>query len=296
MNPTLVVLAAGRSRRYGSPKQLAGVGPRGETLLEYSIFDATQAGFGGVVVVGRPEFRPLLETSLTRVSLPITFVDQPDDQLPEGRTKPWGTAHAVLSAERALGNPFAVVNADDFYGRTCYQLLSEFLRKDPAESTPTFALVGYPLRETLSPAGGVSRAVCHHSGRRLSTIAEVTEIRDTGEGDGLVGIGEDAQAIRLSGDETISMNAWGLTPAIFTLLRDRFASFLAEYGHHLQREFRLSTEVDTLVAAGRVRVEILPTSERWTGMTHAADHPRVAAQLAQLVAEGRYPSPLFGAE
>ena len=296
MNPTLVVLAAGRSRRYGSPKQLVGVGPRGETLLEYSIFDATQAGFGGVVVVGRPEFRPLLETSLTRVSLPITFVDQPDDRLPEGRTKPWGTAHAVLSAERALSNPFAVVNADDFYGRTCYQLLSEFLKQDPGEATPTFALVGYPLRETLSPAGGVSRAVCHHSGRRLSTIAEVTEIRDTGEGDGLVGIGEDAQAIRLSGDETISMNAWGLTPAIFTLLRDRFASFLAEYGHHLQREFRLSTEVDTLVAAGRVRVEILPTSERWTGMTHAADHPRVAAHLARLVAEGRYPSPLFGAE
>jgi hypothetical protein len=265
-------------------------------LLEYSIVDATQASFGGVVVVARPEFRPLLETSLTRVALPITLVDQPDDRLPEGRTKPWGTAHAILSAERVLDNPFAVVNADDFYGRMCYQLLSEFLQKDPSEAMPTFALVGYPLRETLSLAGGVARAVCHHSGGRLSTIAEVTEIRDTGGGKGLVGIGEDAQAIRLSGDETISMNAWGLAPTIFPLLRAGFASFLAEHGRHPEREFRLSTEVDALVAARRVRVEILPTSERWTGMTHAADHPRVAAHLARLVAEGSYPSPLFGGE
>jgi hypothetical protein len=294
MNPTLMILAAGRSRRYGAPKQLAAVGPQGETLLEYSIYDAIRAGFGRVVVVTRPEFRPLLEIPLARVPLPIAFADQPNDRLPEGRAKPWGTAHAVLSAERALNEPFAVVNADDFYGQTCYQLLSEFLQGGSSDATPTFALVGYPLRETLSSAGGVSRAVCRHAGGWLSTIAEVTEIRDTG--DGLVGIGEDGNSLRLSGDETVSMNAWAFTPAIFPLLGERFAPFLAEYGRDPEREFRLSTEVDALAAGGRLRVEILPTSERWTGMTHAADHPRVASHLARLVAEGCYPTPLFGAE
>ena len=294
MNPTLLVLAAGRSRRYGAPKQLVGVGPHGETLLEYSIYDAIRAGFGRLVVIARPEFRPQLEARLTRESLPITFAEQPDDRLPEGRTAPWGTAHAVLAVESELAEPFAVVNADDFYGRMCFQLLSEFLQADSTDGVPAFALAGYPLRETLSSAGGVSRAVCRHAGGLLSTIAEVTEIRDTG--DGLVGIGEDGHSLRLTGDETISMNAWGFTPALFPLLRERFAVFLAKHGHDLEREFRLSTEVDALVAAGRVRVKILPTSERWTGMTHAADHPRVAGHLAQLVAEGRYPSPLLVAE
>lgn len=294
MNPTLVILAAGRSHRYGSPKQLVGVGPHGETLLAYSIYDAVRAGFGRVVVITRPELRPRLTTSLTRVPLPIAFVDQSDAQLPEGRAKPWGTAHAMLSVEQALHAPFAVVNADDFYGRTCYRLLSTFLRKDPSGVAPTFALVGYPLRETLSPAGGVSRAICRHSGGWLSTITEVTEIRSTG--DELEGIGEHDDAVRLSGDETVSMNAWGFPPAVFPLLRERFTAFLAQHGRGIEREFRLSTEVDTLVAAGRVRVQILPTSERWTGMTHAADRPRVAAHLAQLVAEGCYPTPLFGAE
>jgi choline kinase len=294
MNPTLLILAAGRSQRYGSPKQLAGVGPQGETLLEYSIYDAIQAGFGRVAVVTRPEHRPLFTASLARVPLPITFMDQSDAQLPEGRTKPWGTAHAILSVEPAVNEPFAAVNADDFYGRTCYQHLSEFLRRHSGVIGPTFALAGYTLRETLSHAGGVSRAICSQRGEWLLTITEVSEIRSTE--DGLVGVGENGDVVRLSGDEATSMNAWGFTPAIFPLLQQRFAQFLAAHGQDLEREFRLSTEVNALVAAGGAQVEILPTFERWTGMTHAADQPRVAAHLAQLVAAGRYPTPLFGAE
>ena len=245
-------------------------------------------------MIARPEFRPQLEARLKQESLPITFAEQPDDRLPEGRATPWGTAHAVLTVEGEVGEPFAVVNADDFYGRASFQLLSEFLHADSIDGTPAFALAGYPLRETMSPAGGVSRAVCRHAGGWLSTIAEVTEIRETG--DGLVGIGEDGHSLHLTGDETISMNAWGFTPALFPLLRERFTVFFTKHGRDLEREFRLSTEVDALVAAGRVQVEILPTSERWIGMTHAADHPRVAAHLARLVTEGRYPSPLFGTE
>lgn len=294
MNPTLVVLAAGRAQRFGAPKQLVGVGPNGETLLQYAIYDAIQSGFGRVVVVARAEIQRLLEASLQSVSLPITFREQPNVDLPEGRAKPWGTAHAVLSMEGALDSTFAVVNADDFYGRRCYQMLSGFLQADSAAGTPMLALVGYPLRETLSLAGGVSRAICRHDRRLVSSIEEVTEIRQADGG--FVGVGEDGRSIQLSGDETASMNAWGLTPAVFPLLRQRFALFLAAYGGDQDREFRLSTEVNALVGTGKVRVAILPTSEQWTGMTHAADQARVAAHLAKLVEEGRYPTPLFGGE
>jgi molybdopterin-guanine dinucleotide biosynthesis protein A len=291
VSPTLLVLAAGLSSRYGSPKQLAGVGPGGETLLEYAVFDALRAGFDRVVIVAQPAFRPALEQRLARAPCPVTVCEQPADGVPPGRRKPWGTAHAVLTAEANLPHPFAVINADDFYGQNAYRLLGDFLRTDPGEPVPVFALVGYRLHDTLSDVGGVGRAVCRHVGQRLTTIAEVTEIRETERG--ITGRGEHDEALRLTGEETISMNAWGFTPALFPLLRRRFDAFRSEYGQDTDAEFRLSTEVNGLVLAGQAAVEILPTTGTWTGMTHAGDHARVQAYMAEQVAAGRYPPSLF---
>ncbi|HSM18151.1 MAG TPA: NTP transferase domain-containing protein [Gemmatimonadales bacterium] len=290
-DPTLLVLAAGLSSRYGSPKQLAGVGPGGETLLEYAVFDALRAGFDRVVIIAQPAFRPALEQRLERAPCPVTVCEQPADALPPGRRKPWGTAHAVLAAEAHLPNPFAVINSDDFYGQNAYQLLGGFLRTDPGEPAPVFALVGYRLRDTLSDVGGVGRAVCRHLNRRLTTIAEVTEVRETESG--IRGRGENGEALHLTGEETISMNAWGFTPALFPLLRRRFDAFRGEHQQDTDAEFRLSTEVNGLVRAGEAAVEILPTSGTWTGMTHAGDHARVQAYMAEQVAAGRYPPSLF---
>jgi len=290
-DPTLLVLAAGLSSRYGSPKQLAGVGPGGETLLEYAVFDALRAGFDRVVIIAQPAFRLALEQRLERAPCPVTVCEQPGDGLPPDRRKPWGTAHAVLAAEAHLPNPFAVINSDDFYGQNAYQLLGGFLRTDPGEPVPVFALVGYRLRDTLSDAGGVGRAVCRHANQRLTTIAEVTEIQETGSG--ITGRGENGDALRLTGEETISMNAWGFTPALFPLLRRRFDAFRGEHRQDTDAEFRLSTEVNGLVRAGEAAVEILPATGTWTGMTHAGDHARVQAFMAEQVAAGRYPPSLF---
>lgn len=291
VNPTLLVLAAGLSSRYGSPKQLAGVGPGGETLLEYAVFDALRAGFDRVVIIAQPAFRPALEQRLERAPCPVTVCEQPVDGLPASRRKPWGTAHAVLTAKANLNTPFAVINSDDFYGQNAYQLLGDFLRTDPDEPTPVFALVGYRLRDTLSDVGGVGRAVCRHLNQRLKTIAEVTEIRESESG--ITGRGEHGEALRLTGEETISMNAWGFTPDLFPLLDRRFDAFRSEHGQSTDAEFRLSTEVNGLVLAGEAEVAILPTTGTWTGMTHAGDHTRVQAYMAEQVAAGRYPPSLF---
>ncbi len=293
VNPTLVVLAAGLSTRYGSPKQLEGVGPSGEKLLEYALFDALRAGFDHAVILSQPDFQPVLERRLERAPCPITVCVQPADGLPPGRRKPWGTAHAVLSVEAQLSTPFAVINADDFYGQGAFRLLGTFLQAAASDGPPEFALVGYHLRDTVSEAGGVSRAICRHDAGRLETIVEVSDIHETT--DGFTGRDEDGVALRLTGDETTSMNAWGFTPAFFPLLRQRFAAFRSDHAGDLQAEFRLSTEVNGLVAAGQAKVRILPTDEHWVGMTHPGDRDRVRAQLAELVAAGRYPPSLFSA-
>jgi NDP-sugar pyrophosphorylase family protein len=293
---SLVILAAGFSTRYGRLKQLEPVGPGGEALCEYGIHDALRAGFGRVVLVIRREleaqFRAHLATRWGTTDL--RFVYQDLTRVPSGavpaaaRVKPWGTAHAVLAAEK-VGGPFAVCNADDFYGARAFAALADHLRQ--AVTTGEQALVGYPLRETLSPFGGVSRGLCvTDAAGRLTHLTEILEVRE--QDGGIVGREGEGAPVALGPDAVVSMNLWGFTPAIFPLLEERFAAFLGVRGGDARAEFPLSTAVNELVAAGRIVLRVLPTAEAWMGVTYPEDRPGVVARLDALTRAGRYPQPL----
>ena len=290
MTPALVILAAGVGSRYGGPKQIEPVGPGGATLLEYSIYDARRAGFGTVVVVTRPE----LATAFDRIGATVV-IQRLDDipagvtapTVPPGRTKPWGTGHAVLAASSAVSGPFAVVNADDFYGRDAFARAAQFLG---AAQEGTFAIIAYPLRDTLSAAGGVNRAVCHADGNGwLETMEEVVDIRRLEDGT-YAGADTHGRTVRLAGDALVSMNLWAFTPAVFAQLRRGFAEFLHRAGG--QGEFLISHGIRDAVSRGEARVRVLDTRARWLGITYPDDRPRVAAALRQLVAAGEYPERL----
>ena len=295
--PALVILAAGVGSRYGGPKQIEPVGPAGATLLDYSLYDARRAGFGTVVVVTRPEFA----TAFDRIG--ATVVIQRLDDIPAGvsvpavlagRSKPWGTGHAVLAAASAVGGPFAVVNADDFYGRDAFVGAAEFLGAGLRVDTPgTFAIIAYPLQDTLSAAGGVNRAVCRASGEGwLETMEEVVDIRRVEDGT-YQGTDTRGRPLRLSGDALVSMNLWVFTPAVFTLLERGFAQFLRGTGAGgEQGEFLISHGIRDAVRWGEARVRLLATRARWLGITYPDDRPRVAAALRELVAAGEYPERL----
>jgi hypothetical protein len=298
MKPTLVVLAAGMSNRYGRLKQLEPMGPAGETLLDYGIYDALRAGFSGVALVIRRELEPEFRGHLSRrwPHLHVHLAYQEMTRVPAGgpptaaRVKPWGTAHAVLAVEGAMDGPFAVSNADDFYGAGAYAALAAHLGTiDPA--APEQALVGYPLRRTLSSHGGVSRGLCETDAHGLlRRVVEMLEVRAAG--DQIVGERVDGTACTLAPDGIASMNLWGFTPAIFPLLRERFTAFLRERGGDARAEFLIPTAVNDLVASARMRVRVLPTDEAWMGVTYPEDRPGVVTRLAALVADGRYPQPL----
>lgn len=294
MTPALVILAAGVGSRYGGPKQIEPVGPSGATLLDYSIYDARRAGFGTVVVVTRPE----LATAFDRIDATVAI--QRLDDLPAGltmpaaRTKPWGTGHAVLAAATAVRSPFAVVNADDFYGRDAFTRAAEFLAGPGGEAPERFAIIAYPLRDTLSAAGGVNRAVCHADGDGwLETVEEVVDIRRLDD-DTYAGTDAHGRPVQLSGDALVSMNLWVFTPAVFTVLRRGFAEFLRQGGAGAQGEFLISHAIRDAVRRGEARVRLLATRARWLGVTYPDDRPRVAAALRQLVAAGEYPERLGG--
>jgi dTDP-glucose pyrophosphorylase len=284
VTPALVILAAGVGSRYGGPKQIEPVGPAGATLLDYSIYDARRAGFGTVVVVTRPEFA----TAFDRIGATVV-IQRLDDlpagvTVPPGRSKPWGTGHAVLAAAAAVSSPFAVVNADDFYGRDAFVRAAEFLG--------TFAIIAYPLRDTLSTAGGVNRAVCRADGNGwLQTMEEVVDIRRVEDGT-YQGTDTRGRPLRLSGDALVSMNLWVFTPAVFDLLRRGFDEFLRHAGGG-QGEFLISHGIRDAVGRGEARVRLVATRSRWLGITYPDDRPRVAAALRQLVAAGDYPERLW---
>ncbi|HEY6159430.1 MAG TPA: NTP transferase domain-containing protein [Gemmatimonadales bacterium] len=294
MTPALVILAAGVGSRYGGPKQIEPVGPAGATLLDYSIYDARRAGFGTVVVVTRPE----LATAFDRIDATVA-IQRLDDipnglTMPAARTKPWGTGHAVLAAATAVSSPFAVVNADDFYGRDAFTRAAEFLAGLGGEAPASFAIIAYPLRDTLSAAGGVNRAVCHADGDGwLETVEEVVDIRRLDD-DTYAGTDAHGRPVRLSGDALVSMNLWAFTPAVFTVLRRAFAEFLRPAGGEGQGEFLISHAIRDAVRRGEARVRLLSTRARWLGVTYPDDRPRVAAALRQLVAAGEYPERLWG--
>ena len=289
-----MILAAGVGSRYGGPKQIEPLGPAGATLLDYSVYDARRAGFATIVVVTRPELAAAFER--TGATVVIQRLDDlpPGLALPPGRTKPWGTGHAVLAAASAVSGPFAVVNADDFYGRDGFTRAAEFLAaRAAAESPATFAIIAYPLRDTLSAAGGVNRAVCRADGEGwLESVEEVVDIRRLEDGT-YAGTDTRGAPVRLAADALVSMNLWAFTPAVFALLRRGLAEFAcrADAG---RSELLISHGIGDAVRRGEARVRLLGTRGRWLGVTYPDDRPRVAAALRQLVAAGEYPERLWG--
>jgi hypothetical protein len=293
---TLTLLAAGLSSRYGAAKTVEPVGPDGESLLDYAIYDALASGFGRVVFVVRKVGEDaLLSRYRARFgrAAPVDFVRQELWHLPAGlrpsseRMRPWGTGHAVLRLAEAVRGPFAVANADDFYGRSSFAKVAEFLRE--RGEGPQFCLVGFPLETTLSAHGGVSRAVCDVDAEgRLVGLEEVLDVHRSEEG---VIVGRTARgAIRtLAPDTPVSMNLWGLTPAAFPLLEARFAAFLEKHGEDAKREFLLSDAVGDLIRARQATVQLLRSEEPWFGMTFREDRERVERRIADLVESGQYP-------
>ncbi|MDF3059316.1 MAG: hypothetical protein K0R17_3531 [Rariglobus sp.] len=297
--PTLLVLAAGMGSRYGGLKQVDPVGPSGETILDYAVFDAIREGFGRVVFVIRKEFEEAFRTQVAAKyagRIRVDYVFQSLEALPSGfavpagREKPWGTGHAVWCARDAVAEPFAVIGADDFFGRDAFRQLAAFLRDESAadveEAAPNFAMIGYRLANTLSENGAVSRGVCATGGDGyLTKVVEHTGIRREEVG---AGAGK-----KYSSEETVSMNCWAFTAAFFTGLNEQFEAFLEARGGELKSEFYLPEAVSEQVAQGLVTVEVRPTSASWFGVTYREDKPRVQAALAELVARGEYPAQLF---
>lgn len=285
--PTLLIMAAGLGSRYGGLKQLDAVGPAGETIIDYSIYDAIRAGFARVVFVIRKEIeRSFRETVGAHYSsrIAVDYVFQ--DPGPR-RTKPWGTAHAVLVAAEAIQEPFAVINADDFYGAHSFQLLARHFNS----GTPECAMVAFPLRNTLSPNGTVSRGLCEvdQSGY-LQTIRELTRI--AADGNQAINVDPENRVMQLTGDELVSMNVWGFHPDIFPALRGYFERFLADHADSSSAEAFLPSFVDEQIASGAARVRVLRTSDPWFGITYRDDLARVAASIRELIAAGQYPESL----
>jgi hypothetical protein len=275
--------------RYGGLKQIDPVGPSGETMLDYAVFDAIRAGFGRAVFIIRRELEGEFRASVTAKysgRIAVDFVFQSVDELPQGfdvpagREKPWGTGHAVWCARAAITGPFAVINADDFYGAASYSGVAAFLRD---ASAARFAIVGFRLANTLSDNGTVSRGVCEVRAGRLASITEERAIARADVG----------PRLRFSGDEVVSMNFWGFTPAIFEGLDAGLRAFLAASGSDPKAEFYLPGAVSGLISRGAASVELIPSGDEWFGITYREDRPRAAAAIRELVAKGAYPPRLF---
>ena len=297
VTPTLLVLAAGMGSRYGGLKQLDPVGPDDETIIDYSIFDARRAGFGKVVFVIRKEIERAFKDKISaryEKRVPVEYVFQetgkliPGFSLPEGRTKPWGTTHAILMAANAIHEPFGVINADDFYGAGSYQVLARHLQSGARD----YAMVGFVLRNTLSDFGTVARGVCHvGDDGYLEDITELKSIER--EGPRITNIDAEGKETVLSGSELVSMNMWGFTPQIFPQLYEHFQRFLKRHGNDLQAECYLPSSVNTLIQTGPARVKVLRSGDSWFGVTYREDHPRVVQSVGRLIEQGTYPHRLW---
>ncbi len=299
--PTLVVLAAGMGSRYGGLKQLDGLGPSGETIMDYSIYDAIRAGFGKVVFIIRGIFeQEFREKVLSKYEgrIPVEVVFQEMDKLPagfsvpEGREKPWGTNHAVMMAAEVVREPFAVINADDFYGRDSFAVLAAKLRA-LAGSEGKYCMVGYRVGNTLSESGSVARGVCQVDEHKMLTgVVERTAIIRDAEGR-IVFTDEHGVEQTLEENTPVSMNMWGFTPEYFCYSEQSFEAFLRANEGNLKAEYYIPLVVNQLVEQGKATCEVLDTTARWFGVTYAADRPEVVAKLNDLVAAGEYPSKLF---
>ena len=302
MKPALLVLAAGIGSRYGGLKQIDPVGPSGEVVLDYSVYDALRAGFGRVVFIIRHDIeQPFREVILSRYQgrVDAELVYQEMDMLPAGfavppeRKKPWGTAHAVLCAAGAMREPFAVINADDFYGEASYRVLAEFLQAPGARPTE-YSVVGFTLRNTLSEHGTVARGVCQtDAGGNLVLAEELTAIERM-PGGRARNREPDGRFRLLTGDEPVSMNMWGFRPVFFEALKEEFTEFLKVNRTNAKAEFYIPTAMTGIIARGRGSCRVLPTPSEWFGVTYREDKPRVVESVRGLVREGRYPENLWG--
>lgn len=300
MKPTLFVLAAGMGSRYGGLKQLDGLGPHGETIMDYSIYDALKAGFGKVVFVIRKDFeKDFREKVLSKYEghIPTEVVFQDVSALPEGytvpvdRTKPWGTNHAVLMGADVINEPFAVINADDYYGSDAFRVIAgELLR--PHEGKGDYCMVGFRVGNTVTEAGLVSRGVCTVTDGKLTGIVERTAI-GYDESHRITFKDENGETCVLAPETPVSMNFWGFTPDYFDYSRREFLRFLDERINEPKSEYYIPTAVNTLINSGEATVKVLDTTSRWFGVTYAEDRPGVVAEFARLHAEGVYPEKLF---
>ena len=309
MKPTLVVLAAGMGSRYGGLKQMDGLGPNNETIIDYSIYDAVRAGFGKVVYIVREYFKEQFQDTVKKKyssvrcvdgsPLEFQFVTQELDKIPAGyvvnpeRVKPWGTAHALLMAAEAVGEPFAVINGDDYYGRDSFQILADWLRQRE-NSTGEYCIVGFKLENTLSESGGVSRGICSYDkDNNLIDVVEHHMIAREADreirGDNSVTL----EHVLLNGSDLCSMNMWGFTPDYFEKSAVIFDSFLAAHSNELKSEFYIPYAVDQMIKKGGDKCTVLCTPSRWFGVTYQQDRPGVVAKFEQLVKDGIYPSPLY---
>jgi hypothetical protein len=300
MGPSLVVLAAGVGSRYGGPKQIDRVGPGGATLLDYAAFDGKRAGFERVILVVREgteaEMREAVGDRIAR-HVPLAYAVQrdalpPPHASPRGRTKPWGTGHATLAAAPLLDGPFAVINADDFYGARSYRVLAEYLGNAPPGPVPEFAIVGFPLATTLSPDGPVSRGVCTVDGDGfLVSIREVLKVER--DGADARELDESGRGRRIPGTTPVSLNFWGFGKALLPSLELGFRRFLDENAGSVKAEYFLNVAVQSMVEEGRARVRVLGGGGPWGGLTHPGDRPRLVALLESLTARGEYPRDLW---
>jgi len=299
MKPTLLVLAAGMGSRYGGNKQLDEVGPSGETIIDYSIYDAIRSGFGKIVFVIRRDIEEQVkERFVERLKgrIEVDYVFQEITNLPEGvkvtpeRTKPWGTSHAILVTRDKIKEPFGVINADDFYGAESFRILYEFLTEDTDQNT--YSIIGYKLGNTLSDHGHVNRGVCKVSSEGLlMNIVETRQIEKTKTGAKApkAGGGEEL----FTGDEVVSMNLWGFKPGCYDFLGSEFRNFIDKHGMDPKSELDIPTSVDKFVKNGEIKIKILMSSERWFGVTYREDKPFVVESIKQMIRKGIYPARLY---
>ena len=299
MKPTLLILAAGMGSRFGGLKQVEPVGPNGEAIIDYTIFDAIRAGFGKVVFIIRESFadafREKFDAKLAG-KIEVEYVYQELDNLPagfslpEGREKPWGTAHAILVAKDVISEPFCALNADDFYGRNAYKVMADFLNASKDEKE--YSMVGYRLDNTLSEFGSVSRGICSvDENSNLQKIVETTKILK--KDNAVISIEPDGSETQLTGKEPASMNIWGFKPSIFTTLEEKFVTFLKNEINKPKSEMYIPSVVFEMIDEGKASVKVLEADSPWFGVTYKEDKPFVIEKIQKLIDAGEYPEKLW---